>query len=127
MISKEELRDLLNDSQTYDFGVEFHYIPISVIESAENMYDLYYSGPRKIRFSKGYVQIKLLEELDASKIDSYVDEIYELLKDDVRNEIQQAFKNLELCAEDIKYFDRKENKEIFKQFQDEVRANAGVL
>lgn len=119
MVSKEKLRETIDTIISIDGKVEFIYLRMEDIDTAEKCYNLYYSGPNRVCISNGYYENSLkggLSKLD--NIDESVDDIYEYLSNNIRGYIKKALDNLNLGDEDIKYFDR--NQDLLVKFKNEV-------
>lgn len=119
MISKSKIKNLITLVQEFNGKVILSYIPESVLDSIEELHNLYYGGWNKIEIGKFYRSNDgNLIEIKESNIDKIVDEIYYKLSYDIGNEILKALENLNYEAEDLKYFDR--SPDTYEKFRKEV-------
>jgi hypothetical protein len=120
---KEEIKTLINLVRKFHSEFKIHYIPLKTIYSAEKLYDLYYGGAYTIIISSKCVSYYKTDDwhrvdITNSNIDKIADRIYNLLSDNVQDDIVKAIENLGKEGEILKYFDR--DKKLFKKFQAEV-------
>lgn len=128
-MNKEELKQAINYIRSNDGEITFNYIPKDVIDSAKKMYGLYYGdGHEKIYITKKYIKLGVgrLKEINEAELDNDIEEICKLLTENFTDEISQAIENLGWQDEMIKYFDRQEHKQDFKDFKTEVLRLKGL-
>jgi len=120
MITKEDIKSLINLILKFDGEATLSHIPKDTINSTLKLYELYYGGWSKISIGK-YCRYegKNSFEVTNENINSVVDDIYKLLKECVGNEIFIALDYLDLEPEELKYMDRE--KETYTKFKKEVR------
>ena len=120
-MKKEEIKDLVQLVRQANGVLTLAFIPQSTIFSAQELYNLYYSGWSRIEIGSKYVcgsseSIEITDE----NVDSIVDKIHAIMADDVGDYINKALTNLGMDDTQVKYFKSEGEEENLKKFQDEV-------
>ncbi len=118
-MNKEELKQLIQLNRKIGGYLTLNYFSLSDLNSTKELYDIYYSGFRKIEIGLFYRNLdgkSILIKDD--NIDDIVEDLYNLLLINISNEILLAFKNFGWEFEELKYFDG--DKKSYNKFKKEV-------
>jgi len=124
MMTREKIKQTIQTVRELDGFLSFNFVPSKSIYDLDYLHGLYHGG-QKIDISRDEVRYpdRRWVIFNDTNFEEIVDDVWNYIKDDITGAIHTSFENLDWEFEELKYFDRPENADKLKLFQEEVLKN----
>ena len=123
-MTREKIKQVIQLTRELRGFLSINFIPSKAIYDLDYLHGLYHGG-QKIDISRDEVRFPTWEymQFNDTNFEEIVDAVWDYIKDDITHAVRLAFENLGWEHEELKNFDRPENADKLKLFQEEVLKN----